>query len=123
VGVTGAGDGKYGKQIYDRRQKAIPLKRLGLPGIVAFLANDDANFITGQTISVSGGAKRRLAKYGSLAASTLQNKRCCLFAELHACMRRHARALLAGVLTYGFRKTGGRFSRKALTPSRDSFVS
>jgi hypothetical protein len=23
----------------------------------------------------------------------------------------------------GFRKTGGRFSRKALTPSRDSFVS
>ena len=47
----------------------------------------------------------------------------CLFAELHACMRRHAGSLLAGVLTYGFRKTGGRFSRKALTPSRDSFVS
>jgi 2-hydroxycyclohexanecarboxyl-CoA dehydrogenase len=54
-----AGDGEYGKQIYDRLQKAIPLKRLGqpadLPGIVAFLASDDANFITGQTISVSGG--------------------------------------------------------------------
>jgi len=54
-----AGDGEYGKQIFDRLRKAIPLKRLGqpadLPGIVAFLASDDANFITGQTISVSGG--------------------------------------------------------------------
>ena len=54
-----AGEGEYGKQIYDRLQKAIPLKRLGepadLPGIAAFLAGDDANFITGQTISVSGG--------------------------------------------------------------------
>jgi 2-hydroxycyclohexanecarboxyl-CoA dehydrogenase len=54
-----AGEGEYGKQIFDRLRKAIPLKRLGqpadLPGIVAFLASDDANFITGQTISVSGG--------------------------------------------------------------------
>jgi len=54
-----AGDGEYGQKIYDRLQKAIPLKRLGqptdLPGIIAFLASDDANFITGQTISVSGG--------------------------------------------------------------------
>ena len=35
------------------------MKRIGqpedLPGIVAFLASSDANFITGQTISVSGG--------------------------------------------------------------------
>jgi 2-hydroxycyclohexanecarboxyl-CoA dehydrogenase len=39
--------------------RAIPFGRLGEPediaGVVAFLASDDANFITGQTISVSGG--------------------------------------------------------------------
>jgi 2-hydroxycyclohexanecarboxyl-CoA dehydrogenase len=35
------------------------MRRLGqpadYPGIVAFLASDDAGYITGQTISVSGG--------------------------------------------------------------------
>lgn len=39
--------------------KAVPLGRLGrpddLPGAVAFFASDDAAFITGQVISVSGG--------------------------------------------------------------------
>lgn len=39
--------------------KAIPFGRLGEPedlaGAVAFLASDDAGFITGQTLSVSGG--------------------------------------------------------------------
>ena len=39
--------------------KAIPLGRLGTPddypGAIAFLLSDDAAFITGQTISVSGG--------------------------------------------------------------------
>jgi 2-hydroxycyclohexanecarboxyl-CoA dehydrogenase len=40
-------------------QRAIPMRRLGqpadYPGIIAFLLSDDAAFITGQTISVSGG--------------------------------------------------------------------
>jgi 2-hydroxycyclohexanecarboxyl-CoA dehydrogenase len=40
-------------------KRSIPLKRLGQPddiaGMVAFMASDDARFITGQVISVSGG--------------------------------------------------------------------
>jgi 2-hydroxycyclohexanecarboxyl-CoA dehydrogenase len=39
--------------------KAVPVRRLGKPediaGAVAFLASDEAAFITGQTLSVSGG--------------------------------------------------------------------
>ena len=39
--------------------RAIPLRRIGrpddYPGIIAFLLSDDAAYITGQTISVSGG--------------------------------------------------------------------
>ena len=40
-------------------ERAIPLRRLGKPddyaGMIAFLLSDDAGYITGQTISVSGG--------------------------------------------------------------------
>ena len=53
------GEGEQAVKWKDAMVRGIPLKRMGEPedyaGIVAFLASDDANFITGQTISVSGG--------------------------------------------------------------------
>jgi 2-hydroxycyclohexanecarboxyl-CoA dehydrogenase len=54
-----ADEGEAGAKLIDGLTRAIPMRRLGqptdYPGIVAFLASDDAAFITGQTISVSGG--------------------------------------------------------------------
>ena len=48
-----------GPKLREALTKAIPFRRLGQPddvaGIVVFLASDEASFITGQTVSVSGG--------------------------------------------------------------------
>jgi 2-hydroxycyclohexanecarboxyl-CoA dehydrogenase len=54
--MQGAGNPDKLREAYRR---AIPVGRLGKPddiaGAVLFLASDDADFITGQTLSVSGG--------------------------------------------------------------------
>ena len=54
-----AGEGDQGQKVYDGLKRAIPLGRLGQPddiaGMVAFLTSDEAAYITGQVISVSGG--------------------------------------------------------------------
>jgi 2-hydroxycyclohexanecarboxyl-CoA dehydrogenase len=47
------------ERLIDALKKGIPMRRIGLPediaGAVAFMVSDDAGFITGQTLSVSGG--------------------------------------------------------------------
>ena len=56
--------GKIGDEKFERRQRAIvkahPLGRTGEPedvaGLIAFLASDQASWITGQVYSVNGGA-------------------------------------------------------------------
>ncbi len=52
-------EGPDGTKIAEGLKRAIPMRRFGepedYPGIVAFLLSDDAAYITGQTISVSGG--------------------------------------------------------------------
>jgi len=54
--MQGAGNPDKLREAYRR---AVPIGRLGkpgdIPGAVLFLSSEDADFITGQTISVSGG--------------------------------------------------------------------
>lgn len=52
-------EGSSGEKIVAAMTKAVPMRRLGKPEdiapAVAFLASEEAGFITGQTLSVSGG--------------------------------------------------------------------
>ena len=53
--IVGQGNDK----LIDSLKRGIPMRRLGEPddiaGAVAFIVSDDAGFVTGQTLSVSGG--------------------------------------------------------------------
>jgi len=54
-----AGVGEAGEKLRAALERSIPLRRLGtaqdIAGVVTFLASDEADFIVGQTLSVSGG--------------------------------------------------------------------
>ena len=54
-----AGSGEGSEKVLEAMRRAVPMRRLGRPeeiaAAVAFLASEDAGFITGQTLSVSGG--------------------------------------------------------------------
>ena len=55
-GITG---GSAGAKVIDAMTRAVPFRRLGQPdeiaAAVAFFASSDADFVTGQVLSVSGG--------------------------------------------------------------------
>jgi 2-hydroxycyclohexanecarboxyl-CoA dehydrogenase len=54
-----AEEDEAGAKLIDSLTRAVPMRRLGEPedvaAAVAFLASERAGFITGQTLSVSGG--------------------------------------------------------------------
>lgn len=54
-----AGGGQDSEKVLEAMRRAVPMRRLGRPEdiapAVAFLASEAAGFITGQTLSVSGG--------------------------------------------------------------------
>ena len=57
---TGYSEGaEHPEKLREAMRRAVPMGRLGVPddlsGAIAFLASDDAAYVTGQVISVSGG--------------------------------------------------------------------
>lgn len=56
-GITGASDD--GERVIAAMARAVPMKRIGQPedvaAAVAYFASEEAGFVTGQTLSVSGG--------------------------------------------------------------------
>jgi 2-hydroxycyclohexanecarboxyl-CoA dehydrogenase len=57
--LEGMTEGEEGAKLIGALERAVPMRRLGEPedvaAAVAFLASERASFITGQTLSVSGG--------------------------------------------------------------------
>src|SRR5690606_30042650 len=57
--IAGIREGASGEKIIAAMTKAVPMRRLGTPEdiapAVAFLASNEAGYITGQTLSISGG--------------------------------------------------------------------
>ena len=53
------GGGPEGEKVIEAMARAVPMRRVGQPhdvaAAVAFFASDAAGYITGQTLSVSGG--------------------------------------------------------------------
>ncbi|MGH7003793.1 MAG: glucose 1-dehydrogenase [Alphaproteobacteria bacterium] len=53
------GEGEAGQKVHAALEKSIPLRRIAKPedivGMIVFLASDDADYVTGQVVSVSGG--------------------------------------------------------------------
>ena len=53
------GADEKGQKVRDAMVRGMPLGRIGeptdYPGLVAFFASEDSAFMTGQTISISGG--------------------------------------------------------------------
>jgi 2-hydroxycyclohexanecarboxyl-CoA dehydrogenase len=54
-----ARDGGLGERVVPALARAVPMQRLGAPddypGAVVYFLSDDATYVTGQTLSVSGG--------------------------------------------------------------------
>jgi NAD(P)-dependent dehydrogenase (short-subunit alcohol dehydrogenase family) len=59
--VSGEGDGQLRQHLAEQHLRNIPMRRPGLKeeqaAAIVFLASDDASFITGQILSVGGGAR------------------------------------------------------------------